>query len=142
MLENTAYEEKYSNEPFFFKHVAVVIQYESRLNSEKVMKFAKNLQNEKYVNTKLGKKYFHFRLADEDEARELTGYGYNAITPFLMKTQYLLIRLPVIMSDALVDLRPNYLWLGGGEVDLKLGMSVDEFLKYTGAYVADIIYKE
>lgn len=71
------------------KHVAVVVQYESRLNSEKVMKFAKNLQNENYVSCKLGKKYFHFRLADEDEAKELTGYGYNAITPFLMKTQYL-----------------------------------------------------
>lgn len=44
------------------------------------------------------------------------------------------------MSDALRDIKPNYLWLGGGEVDLKLGISVQEFLKYTGAYVADIIY--
>lgn len=37
-----------------------------------------------------------------------------------------------------MDLQPAYIWMGGGEVDLKLGMSIDEFLKITGAKIAEI----
>lgn len=71
-------------------------------------------------------------MADEPVAIELTGYGYNAITPFLMNT-----KLPVILSAAIARLSPRHFWLGGGEIDLKLGISVDEFIQVTGALVAE-----
>ena len=32
-------------------------------------------------------KCFHFRLAEEEEALDLSGYQYNAITPFFMKNE-------------------------------------------------------
>jgi prolyl-tRNA editing enzyme YbaK/EbsC (Cys-tRNA(Pro) deacylase) len=72
-------------------------------------------------------------MAEEEKAIELTGYGYNAITPFLMKQ-----KIPIILASDIANLRPAYFWLGGGEVDLKLGISVSEFIQMTGAVVADI----
>mmetsp|Transcript_25314 Transcript_25314/g.24938 ORF Transcript_25314/g.24938 Transcript_25314/m.24938 type:complete len:134 (+) Transcript_25314:17-418(+) len=68
ILENTAWNELYQDEPAYFKYVAVVIQYESKLSSEKVMKFAKECQNNSIKHKKVAKKHFHFRLADEDIA--------------------------------------------------------------------------
>jgi len=133
VMENTSFNPAYADEPYYFKHLCVVVQYEAKLNAEKLMKIAKALQNSRADKTQVSKKNFHFRLADENTALQLTGYGYNAITPFLMKTD-----LPIILSEAATRLHPRYFWMGGGEVDLKLGMSVDEFVKTTDALVADI----
>ena len=84
---------------------------------------------------KLSRKCFHFRLADESIAQELTGYGYNATTPFLMKTN-----LPIILSKSIIELKPQYFWMGGGEVDLKLGISVEEFLALVSPLVSETNY--
>lgn len=133
VLENTAWNPLFSDEDAYWKYVAVVIQYESKLSSEKVMKFAKEFQNSNSNQKIISKKHFHYRLADEEIANQLTGYGYNAVTPFLMKTE-----LPILLSKEILHLNPEYLFLGGGEVDLKLGISVNEFLTTTKAMVADI----
>lgn len=133
VMENTAYNQKFAHEPYYFQYIAVVVQYEAKLSAEKIMKFAKNIQNQRAITNQVSKKGFHFRLADEAIAATLTGYGYNATTPFLMKTD-----IPILLSEAVANLHPRYFWMGGGEVELKLGMSVDEFLKTTDAYVADI----
>lgn len=134
VMENTAYDETAAKDPFYPKYVAVIVQYEGRMNAERVMKFMKDYQNANSLH-KLPRKAFHFRLADEDVAKELTGYGYNAITPFLMKTN-----IPIIISKSLTELTPKFFWMGGGEVELKLGMSIDEFLGLTKAHIADISY--
>jgi prolyl-tRNA editing enzyme YbaK/EbsC (Cys-tRNA(Pro) deacylase) len=134
VMENTDYDESKSSDIYYPKYVAVIIQYESRLNSEKVMKFMKDYQKS-HSSTELSRKCFHFRLADESVAKELTGYGYNAITPFLMRS-----KLPVILSKNILSLTPQYIWLGGGEVDLKLGISIEELISVTSPLVADIIY--
>jgi prolyl-tRNA editing enzyme YbaK/EbsC (Cys-tRNA(Pro) deacylase) len=77
-------------------------------------------QPEKHI----AKKFFKFRLADEEDAYALSGYRYNAITPFFMNNNSLKIVLP----DSLVSgLNPAYFWLGGGRVELKMGVSVEEF---------------
>ena len=133
VMENSAYSEEYSAEPWYFRYVAVIIQYEDKLNAEKVMKFMKQLQNDHVSKAKVSKKHFHFRLADEGEAQRLTGYGYNATTPFLMKSA-----MPIILTARVTELQPAYFWMGGGEVELKLGMSVQEFVQVTKAYVADV----
>lgn len=44
------------------------------------MKWARGLNQQ----NKVGKTKFHFRLADEEVAFQLTGYRYNALTPYLM----------------------------------------------------------
>ena len=45
-------------------------------------------------------KCFHFRLAEESEALEMSGYQYNAITPFFMKCD----NVPIILSEDIVQL--------------------------------------
>lgn len=133
IMENSAYAEEYAAEPWYYRYVAVIIQYEDKLNAEKVMKIMKSLQNDHVSKAKVSKKHFHFRLADEGVAQQLTGYGYNATTPFLMKTS-----MPIILTARVAELQPAYFWMGGGEVELKLGMSVSEFVQVTKAYIADV----
>jgi prolyl-tRNA editing enzyme YbaK/EbsC (Cys-tRNA(Pro) deacylase) len=62
----------------------------------------------------------------------LTGYDHNAVTPFDMPRD-----VPVIVSKALTDLSPPSVWLGGGEVDLKLRLPVDELVEALNATVVD-----
>lgn len=134
IMENTAYDESSSNDPYNPKYVAVIVQYEARLNAEKVMKTIRDYQNANSPK-KLSRKCFHFRHADESVAHELTGYGYNAITPFLMKNQ-----IKVVLSSAVCELKPKYFWMGGGEVELKVGMSVEEFIQVCNPIIADLTY--
>ena len=80
----------------------------------------------------IGKKHFKYRLAEEDDAYSLSGYKYNAITPFFMRDN----SLKIILSRTIASgLNPGFFWLGGGRVELKLGVSVDEFLAYFGERV-------
>ena len=71
------------------------------------------------MERKLGVKFFKLRLAKEQQAIDMTGYEFNGITPFMMKTD-----IPVILSKRITELEPAYLWFGGGRADLKLGISV------------------
>ncbi|XP_078154008.1 ybaK/aminoacyl-tRNA synthetase-associated domain-containing protein isoform X2 [Carex rostrata] len=81
-----------------------------------------NPKNSKYyvvvvqVNNKL-------RLAPEDESLKLTGFIHNAVTCIGMRTD-----IPVIIDEAITKLEEDYFWLGGGDVDLKLGMKTSQFL--------------
>ena len=86
----------------------------------------KNYQRDNTQQKVVGKKFFKFRLADEADAFELSGYKYNSITPFFMKND----SLRIILSKGIYDLDPKYFWLGGGRVELKLGVSVDEFMRF------------
>jgi hypothetical protein len=45
--------------------------------------------------------------------------------------------MPVILSDHIPELSPPYLWFGGGELDLKLGVSVEEFTRILNPLVLD-----
>jgi prolyl-tRNA editing enzyme YbaK/EbsC (Cys-tRNA(Pro) deacylase) len=64
----------------------VLVQYEHKLNTEKLRSFVHGLQKA------LPKKRFNFQLAEEREAAELTGFVHNAVTPFGLKT-----RVPVCL---------------------------------------------
>ena len=59
---------------------------------------------------------------------ELSGYRFNAVTPFFMQNQ----TMPVILDQSVADLDPQYFWMGGGRVSLKLGTSVADFKSYFG----------
>jgi len=51
-------------------------------------------------------------------------------------------RLPVILSHSIVALQPDFFFLGGGEVDLKLGMHAAEFVKAYQPLVVDCTNEE
>ncbi|KAJ3706734.1 hypothetical protein LUZ61_010439 [Rhynchospora tenuis] len=100
------------------KYYVVVVQYMARLNAESIKNFLYALNDKK-----VPKKRFNMRLAPEDESLELTGFIHNAVTCIGMQTD-----IPVIIDEAITKLEEDYFWLGGGEVDLKLGMKTSQFL--------------
>ena len=77
---------------------------------------------------KVASKGFHYRLADEADALNLSGYAYNAITPFFMTGGG--ERLPIILSEDIAQMNPAYFWFSGGRIQIKMGVSVPDFLKH------------
>jgi len=121
-------------------------QYEEKISTQKLMNFMKKLQNSAAGNNdqlKISWKCFHFRLAPEELAVNLTGFVNNAMTPFF--TAEGASHLPIILSEAITDLKPAYLWMGGGRLSLKMGISVAEFTQFFGAdrvHTTDIVDKK
>lgn len=109
----------------YSKYYVVVVQYTARFNAETVKSFLYSLNN-----GKIPKKKFNLRLAPEEISNNLTGFEHNAVTCIGMKTE-----IPVILDEAIVKLNPDYFWLGGGEVDLKLGIRTSEFIDFVKPFV-------
>ncbi|KAH9538229.1 hypothetical protein CY35_16G095500 [Sphagnum magellanicum] len=107
-----------------------IVMYTARLNAEKVRQFVHSLNE-----GRIPKKRFNLRLAPEEESNRLTGFEHNAVTPIGMRTD-----IPVILSDAIVKLEPDYFWLGGGEVDLKLGIKTLDFTQIVKPFITDCTY--
>ncbi|XP_072958049.1 uncharacterized protein [Typha angustifolia] len=99
------------------KYYVVVIQYIARLNAESIKNFLYTLNDRQ-----IPKKKFNLRLAPEEESLKLTGYVHNGVTCIGMETN-----IPVILDEAITKLDPDFFWLGGGEVDLKLGIRTPQF---------------
>lgn len=75
----------------------------------------------------------------------LTGYVHNAVTVVGLATP----ALPVVLShqvQALIGRRggpeADWMWMGGGEPDLKLGMPVEAFMQAYRPLVYDCTYAE
>eukprot|EP00347_Sterkiella_histriomuscorum_P023358 403334949 len=128
IMKNSEYNDEYSNDPFYPRFIMVIVQYKKSLISQNIANIMKDYQRKHTQLKEIGKKQFKYRLADEADAFELSGYSYNSITPFFMKNDKLLI----ILSDDIVKLNPGYFWLGGGRVELKIGVSVEEFMQFFG----------
>lgn len=82
---------------------------------------------------RLPRKRFHFQLASEDVSNSLGGFNHNAVSPFGLLTD-----LPIVICRRCLDVRPPYLFMGGGKVDVKLGISVSDFLRSTRALVGNV----
>lgn len=54
----------------------------------------------------------------------LTGFSHNAVSPFGM-----LCKVPIVICSRCLDVSPSYIYLGGGLVDVKLGIALDEFIR-------------
>nr|GMD98246.1 YbaK/prolyl-tRNA synthetase-related family protein [Ipomoea batatas] len=109
------------------KYYLVVVQYTARFNAEAVKNFLYTLND-----GKIAKKKFNMRLAPEEISQSLTGYGHNAVTCVGMKTD-----IPVILDEAITKLKPDFFWLGGGEVDLKLGIKTPEFIDAVKPFIVN-----
>ncbi|KAK8538101.1 hypothetical protein V6N12_044239 [Hibiscus sabdariffa] len=107
------------------KNYVVVVQYTARFNAETVKNFLYTVNN-----GKISKKKFNLRLAPEETSIKLTGYEHNAVTCIGMQTD-----IPVILDEAIVKLNPGFFWLGGGEVDLKLGIRTSEFISFVKPFI-------
>ena len=130
-MRNSDYNEQYANDPFYPKFIMVIVQYSKKLVPQNIAAVMRNYQRDAYKDKEkhVGRKFYKFRLAEEEDAYSMSGYKYNAITPFFMQDN----SLKIIISDNIVrDLKPAYFWLGGGRVELKMGISVEEFMGYFG----------
>ncbi|KAL5551133.1 hypothetical protein UlMin_001309 [Ulmus minor] len=107
------------------KYYVVVVQYTARFNAETVRNFLYTLNN-----GKIAKKKFNLRLAPEETSIKLTGFEHNAVTCIGMKTD-----IPVILDEAIAKLSPDFFWLGGGEIDLKLGIRTSEFINFVKPFI-------
>ncbi|KAL0331448.1 UNVERIFIED_CONTAM: hypothetical protein Sangu_1690300 [Sesamum angustifolium] len=111
----------------YSKYYVVVVQYTARFNAESVKNFLYALNN-----GKISKKKFNMRLAPEETSAKLTGYEHNGVTCIGMKTD-----IPVILDEAITKLNPDFFWLGGGEIDLKLGIRTSEFINYVNPFIVN-----
>lgn len=41
----------------------------------------------------------------------------------------------VILDEAIQKLSPDFFWLGGGEIDLKLGIRTTEFINFVKPFI-------
>lgn len=106
----------------------VVVQYTARFNAETVKNFLYTLND-----GKISKKKINMRLAPEATSAMLTGYEHNGVTCIGMKTD-----IPVILDEAIVKLKPDFFWLGGGEIDLKLGIRTSQFIDVVKPFVCQL----
>jgi prolyl-tRNA editing enzyme YbaK/EbsC (Cys-tRNA(Pro) deacylase) len=126
------------------RFLLVVLQYASVLDVKKLTNAIRALRKD--VQQRLDDTQFDLRIASEYDNERITGYAHNSVTPFGMICQRLcstkqennnsIYGVPIVLSDALVPLQ--FFWMGGGHVQLKLGMSLSDFCYAFDPIIADI----
>lgn len=156
ILENTSCSEKDCSDFTNSKYYCVVLQYNTKLDEDKLRSMIINLRSK----DRLSKNKVTLRLVASEMNDKMTGFSHNAVSPFGINTE-LGRSIPVILSKALfthcntfaqplTDKRskdnktpnkptPNhFLYLGGGHVDVKLGMSIHDFVRISNCKIGDI----
>eukprot|EP01135_Chromosphaera_perkinsii_P009924 Nk52_evm17s1967 gene=Nk52_evmTU17s1967 len=122
IMENTKFDEA---DPVFngaSRYYMIVIQYTARLRTPNLEAYVCS-QCENIPSKKIG-----FQMCNEEKAFEMTGFGKNAICPIGSIEQ-----LPIIVDKRISELSPPIFWMGGGDVDWKLLVEFQDFMKRTGA---------
>ncbi|KAH8065184.1 DNA primase [Aureococcus anophagefferens] len=109
------------------KHYLVVVQYAAAYDAQR-------MRSALSARTGLSKNQFNFRVADEATMAALSGFEHNAVTPFGMAEK----RVPVVLASAARDAPGGFIWMGAGHTDLKLGVTVADFLKRFDPLVLDV----
>jgi len=110
------------------RYYLLVVQYNAKFAADKLRQCVMQMRPE---GERLSRNKCNFQLASDGEA--LTGFTHNAVCPF-----GLLNKIPVVLSTACVSVKPGYIYMGGGAVNVKLGLSTQDFIKATGAIIADV----
>ncbi|KAL1923347.1 uncharacterized protein VTP21DRAFT_8327 [Calcarisporiella thermophila] len=107
------------------RYFCVITQYVQNINIQKLNAFIHKLEP--------GRKTAQMRLVSAELSYELTGFDNNGVCPIGMKKE-----LPIILSESIARLQPPVLWLGGGDVDWKLCLPVEDFIRATNCYIVDL----
>ncbi|GIQ87588.1 hypothetical protein KIPB_009655 [Kipferlia bialata] len=141
MFENTAWvqvndpqtgapleELDYRNPRFFM----VLVQYSHKIQTQELWKHMRNLGKSvnapRQANTP--------RQAGEADALRLSGQEFNGITPVGLKSA-----MPLLLCKSVTRLSPPYVWIGGADRDVKLGVPVEELIRCYGATVVEMSEK-
>ncbi|KAL7535353.1 hypothetical protein ACHAXR_006438 [Thalassiosira sp. AJA248-18] len=115
------------------RYYLVVVQYVESINTKKLASELRGLRPPGPKRFDTG--YFSdLRLAPEEISEQLTGYGHNGVSPFGMLDR----SIPVVVCKSIKNVRPAYVWMGGGHRDWKLGMAVSEFVRGVNGIVLDV----
>ncbi len=121
------------DDPTNSRYYLIVVQYIESINAKKLASELRGLRPP--GSTRFSPAYFSdLRLAPSDEAMALTGYGHNGVSPFGMLDP----TIPIVVCASITKIRPQFIWMGGGHPDWKLGVSVSEFVKGLNAIVLDV----
>lgn len=110
------------------RYLLVVVQYAHKLDPEKLKRWTHSLWD-----GKIPKKRFNWRLCSPEDNDRLTGFQHNAVSPVGTAE-----KLKIVVAKRITELTPDFFWMGGGETDLKLGMTVADFCKLGDVEVVDI----
>lgn len=134
VMENTAYASEYAGD-YYPKYICTIVQYVASLNSDKMMKAVRDYQHANCPDKKAPRSAFNFRVLEEAQSDEFSGYGHNGVTPFFFAKP-----LPIFLSKAIEELGHGYLWLGGGDTDIKLRIAISELVSKseTPVIIADL----
>jgi prolyl-tRNA editing enzyme YbaK/EbsC (Cys-tRNA(Pro) deacylase) len=134
LFENTKYKPLPDQDPLDVlnpthpKFVMVVIQYTDKMSTKKL-----NLYMRQLGGMVQSSKVFNMRIAPEEVAQKLTGFGKNGVSPMGIKSDLL-----VLVTEKISLLDPPLLFLGAGDVDWKIGLLLDSLLKATKSAVVDL----
>lgn len=137
LMRNTKFVEKEGAkkyDPLNSQYYFCVIQYSARLHNDKIGHAIRRLHPEA---SRPPSKQFNFRVTDADVSAEITGQPHNGVTPLGS-----LEKVPLILSHKIAMLPHAFIWLGGGEIDLKWRISVADFVKHFNPIIDDITYDE
>lgn len=136
LMKNSKCEHENYDNKLDSKYYFCVIQYSARLHNEKVAHSIRRLHPQE---TRKPLKNYNFRWTEPEVSLAMTGHPHNGVTPLACKT-----KIPIIISHKIADLPAGYFWFGAGEVDLKIRMSVAEFVSHfaDNIIIDDITYDE
>lgn len=120
-------------DPTNSRYYLIVVQYVESINAKKLASELRGLRPP--GSTRFSPTYFSdLRLAPAEESLRLTGYGHNGVSPFGMLDP----TIPIVVCASITKIRPQFIWMGGGHPDWKLGVSVSELIDGLNAIVLDV----
>lgn len=156
VVENVQYDPESphagTGNPFYSQYYCVVLQYTKKLAADKLTRFItrgfnewvaseqgrnddKNKKDKDSTRERVGKSNFQFVLADQEVGERLTGYGKGAMLPIGMDSASEVV---VVLSHHINELLPRMFYMGGGEVDVKSEVSVDETIEKLQCLITDV----
>ena len=139
LMENRASSDQRGDcsDPTDSRFYVAVVRHDAHVESNKLARAVQSLRSPRDA---LPPDALDFHAASDDDVHRITGFDFDTVTPFAMENP----NVPVILDRDIALLEesnnrsPKFLWVGGGHVDLKLGMELEEFVRGTDAIVADI----
>lgn len=104
---------------YYSRYICVIIQYVARLRPDQLVKRLRWLGGCAH-----SMKSFKFTLAKEEVSDAMSGFAHNGVTPYGMKEP-----VPVVIAEEITKLDPPFMWLGGGDPDLKLRVPTAQLIR-------------
>jgi len=121
IFENTACSHKNHDDITDSRYYCVIVQYATRFDAELLKDVIHVLRK---PTDRIPRNKFHFKLATEEDSFRISGFKHNAITPFGLKLQ-----IPFVLCSRIVETAPDWFYMGGGKIDVKLGIPTSDFIR-------------